>query len=207
MKRETGEHLRWPSDRFFWSVLDVPGTRLTGELPTALLDEVAGDIPVPVEDVHVVVAPLDAGKLVACAARRAELEELAQSARSLVPDQIPDAIGGNTDPQRLNLLVGAYEPQSSRREKARRHMGRAGVLLVLAGLVTIGLARRARHWNTIDSESRAAGDTLAREILPDQSTAVMDLGVPPGDRAPRGFAVARMGPGTIELRGEPLTGS
>lgn len=175
MRGETGEHLRWPSHRFFWSVLDAPGVRVTGELPTALLDEVSGDIPVSVEDVHVVVTPTDAGKVVACAVRRAELDVLGPSARSLVPDQIPGSIGVDADPQRLNLLVGMYEPQSSRRENTRRHMRRAAVLMVLAGLVTIGFVRRARYWNSVERDSRTASEALAREILPEQSTAVIDL--------------------------------
>ncbi len=146
--------LAWPPERFYWGLLDVrdvPRNADRGYLFEPLL-------PVPIESVHAVYIPAGEGRMLACAASREALEELEPAALSLAPESLPNAVVGvDVDPNRLNLLVGPYEPRQVRRLRAIWHFSIAAILAACAGLVAFGLHERAQV------HARAAGD--AQEAL------------------------------------------
>lgn len=151
--RTTGEpapsqDLSWPPERFFWGTLDAPGIRRPGALPSAMALTFADVVPVPIEDLHAVMAPMSdaegTGRVVVCAARRTDLEPLLAAARSLTPASLPGFIEhvgtGSTLP--LNLLVGGFEPIASR-QRRHRLIARAAMLwIALVTIAIVGLLRR-----------------------------------------------------------------
>jgi len=159
----------WPAERFYWSVVEAPGWGRCGPLPEGVRAVFEEDAPLPGDELHAVGAPLGDGRLLVCAARRAELGALESGPDSLVPAAIPPELGARVSPERLNLLVGAFEPARFRRARQRRHLLAAAALLACAALVSVGAVRRERHW------SRLAEDRVRR-------TADVLAGVVPGGR-------------------------
>lgn len=146
-----GADLTWAADRFFWGMLDAPGLRRAGVLPPAMTLTLAEIVPVPVDDLHAVMSPLegtdDHGRVLVCAARRSDLEPLLANACSLRPAAVPAFLQAGGSASQLNLLVGAFEPIASRR---RRHRGvtRAAMLWTcFAVLVGVGFIRREGGWS------------------------------------------------------------
>ncbi len=64
-----GVHLRWPAERFAWCVIDAPGVRRAGVLPPAYLLDLAEEVPVNIDDLFAVTAPIAGGKVVVPAPR------------------------------------------------------------------------------------------------------------------------------------------
>lgn len=180
--------MTWPPERFYWSLIDLPGWKKTGQLPPALLHEVQHDLPVEVDDLHAVCLPLSDGLLLVCAARRDELEALETTTLALTPSDIPamflsapavpataplgvpggqddrlDTLPAGADPSALNLLVGDFEAGPIRRARVRRHIERMVAMLTCVALLWFGLDRRAAVFArqaamTIDSANAEAGD-------------------------------------------------
>lgn len=165
--------VRWPPDRFFWGTLDAPGIHRPGVLPSAMALTFADVVPVPIEHLHAVMAPVvdppATGRVVVCAARRAELEPLLASARSLAPASLPAFIeqGGSRSPSLpLNLLVGDFEPIASR-QRRHRFISRAAMLWIALVTVAIaGLLRRTASSNEHAESYRAARDQAVEAALP-----------------------------------------
>lgn len=158
----------WPADRFFWGTLEAPGVRRSGPLPPALALSFADDVPVPLEDLHPVMAPLsadadpnsgtshEAGRILVCAARRADLTPLVAGARSLRPASLPPFLEGVVEPMAINLLVGAFEPLSARRKRQRTVTRLALLWTLLVVALGVGLLRRNQAWQSCDHCSGAA---------------------------------------------------
>lgn len=146
----------WPAKRFFWAVLEAPGWKRSGPLPSCLAGALAEELPVEIASVHAVVAPVDSngaagpatGSVVVCAARMADLEALPAPMLSLTPHAVPDLGVASVEPHRFNLLVGAFEPRPVRRARLRTHLCAAATLLLCAAMVALGSTRRASAWRT-----------------------------------------------------------
>jgi len=164
-------HLRIPADRCFWSLVDAPGVRVTGPLPEALRDELADDLPVDVSELFAVTAPVSSDRLLVCAVRRAYLADIPDSALTLRPDSVPSEFGVSASPEAFNFLVGEYEPGTLKRARLRRHATLAGVVVLSAALVAIGLVRRAHREHVLADTAAQAADTIARELAPGQGPA------------------------------------
>lgn len=161
--------LTWPPDRFFWGTLDAPGIRRAGTLPSAMGLTFADVVPVPIEDLHAVMAPIQeaegtsAGRVIVCAARRTDLEPLLATARSLTPALLPGFIeqgGAGSQALPLNLLVGGFEPIASR-QRRHRLISRAAMLwIALVTIVIVSLLRRGglarEHAESLRSARAAA---------------------------------------------------
>ncbi|MBC7835952.1 MAG: hypothetical protein H7Y88_12765, partial [Phycisphaerales bacterium] len=176
-----GDHLTWPADRFYWSVLALPGYSRRGELPSGLLSDVQADIP-DGEPIHAVGAPLHsidncalgnnlnpahAGTAVlVCAARISDLDALPPSTLSLTPASIPPEFAAQVDPASLNLLVGRFEPRPYRAARFRRHAAAAAAVLLVAVLVSVGVHRRAQHSTALAATARQARIDLAAQVAP-----------------------------------------
>ncbi len=170
MNRPSTHALRWPPERFYWAVLDAPGVRSAGALPPGLLPLLEEHIPIPLDDLHAVAAPLDTARLLVCAAARKDLDDIEAGASALTPSRIPPEIADSADPSQLNLLVGDYEPRGVRRARLQAHALSAAMVLLCAGLVTLGLVRRAAHYDEVASIARATAATAATATLHDPSS-------------------------------------
>jgi hypothetical protein len=148
----------WPAERFYWSVLD--GAVKAGPVPPGLLAALEGDLPEPLEHLHAVCAPIGEGRVIVCAARRAELAQV-RSPR-LTPDRLPPCAEG--DASALNLLVGEFEPRVFRRARARQRLIAMAAVIVCALLVMLGLWRRARVWDVEAADARRAQAALLRGV-------------------------------------------
>lgn len=166
--------IQWPPDRFYWALLDAPGLRSRGgtafRLPPGLLAELADQVPQALEELWAVGVRADNGRVLVCAARRAELAGVAglkPAARSLTPASVPPGLDDHLAAllPALNLLTGEFEPAPLRQERWRRHRARALLVIVLVGLATVGLARRASHWEAIAHDAEQARAKLASDVL------------------------------------------
>ena len=168
--------ITWPAERLFWAVLDCPGWRGSGLLPQGLRPELDDESPLEPGALHGVCTPLgDGRRVLVCAAPRSELESLPEGTLSLRPAGLPSWLelgeGGNRDAAMLaaslELLVGPFEPRPLRRARLRRHLLAAACLLLIAGLTSAGLARRALHWNHVADVAASARASLVRESAPE----------------------------------------
>ncbi len=168
----------WPAERFFWGTLEAPGVRRSGALPPAMALSFADDVPVPLENLHPVMTPLSAdadpnsgtshesGRILVCAARRADLMPLVASARSLRPATLPPFLKGVVDPAAINLLVGAFEPLATRRKRRLAITGFALLWTVLALAIGVGLLRRSQAWQSHAADLRTARTQAIENALP-----------------------------------------
>ncbi len=166
--------MRWPPDRFFWGTLDAPGIRRPGVLPSAMALTFADLVPIPIEDLHAVMAPIgdasgaDAGRVVVCAARRSDLEPLLASARSLTPASLPGFIehAGADSTFPLNLLVGGFEPIASRQRRHRLITRAAMLWIALVTIAIVGLVRRDAMARSHAESCRAARASAVAAAMP-----------------------------------------
>lgn len=185
-----------PSDRLYWSILHLPErARLrAGVLPIGLRAEFEADVPIAREDacadpalmgkegLHIVFAPLDDGRIIACGAPVGELKSAAGQASALTPAGLPPFIleqfeagtagverGREGAPDRsivrsLNLLIGELEPAHARAARLRR-----GILLLAAAAIALlfmaaGLERRVRNDRAVAAAAVAGIDNDLREL-------------------------------------------
>ncbi|MBC7834054.1 MAG: hypothetical protein H7Y88_03015 [Phycisphaerales bacterium] len=180
----TADHVTWPADRFYWSIIEAPGFSRRGELPAGLLSDVQADIP-DAEPIHAVCVSLGAANdrvsnedrspadaataLLVCAARVADLDALSPCVLSLTPASIPAEFAAQVDPASLNLLVGRFEPRPHRAARFRRHAVVAATVLLTTILLSVGFHRRAQHSTALAATARQARIDLATEIAPGKS--------------------------------------
>jgi hypothetical protein len=162
----TGPHLRWPAERFYWSLLEAPQWKKAGPLPAGLLQALEEDIPLAPEELHAVGVSAGDGTLLVCAARADELESLDADLLTLCPEALPEFAPAGVDASSLNLLVGAKEPLPIRRARTRRHSARAAAVALIVGLLSIGLARRAEHFDSLAQRAKGASAAAVQKLLP-----------------------------------------
>jgi hypothetical protein len=160
------DRLRWPPERLFWAVLETPAWRRTGPIPLGLLADAGDDFPILVEDLHAVGAPAGDGRVVVCAVRRDELATIDPGVASLTPEHVPECVEPGVDPELLELLVGDFEPAQQRRSRRHRHFIAASTVVLCAVLISIGLVRRAMHWEGIARSAHQARIELVSRVAP-----------------------------------------
>ncbi len=168
----------WSADRFLWAVIDGQGWQRTSALPDGLRPATQELCPVSLDHHQVVCVPLAsagrAGTLLVCAAPIDDLRSLDQRVERLTPASVPAAFpgAGTSDATmralaaRLNLLVGALEPQPLRQRRWKRHALVAATTVVCSLLIAAGLARRERHWQRVEAATGTALQTLAQDMDP-----------------------------------------
>ncbi|MGE3108832.1 MAG: hypothetical protein AB7G11_15070 [Phycisphaerales bacterium] len=186
-------NLRWPAERFYWSVVTMPRSwRVSPRAPlsSGLQVELALEVPVDADqhDLHGVALsvglpstdPARPGSVVLiCALPRASLARLDDTLLSLCPSDVPapvltevarltGALAGDAaleiNADRLNLLVGEFEPRPRRRARFVRHARWAAALLLIAALVAGGLQRRALHERAVAAHAAQARLALVSRI-------------------------------------------
>jgi hypothetical protein len=105
------------------------------------------ELPEPLDDVQVVFAKIDEKRWLACGVPVAALaSHLPHGALTLSPSELPDflcdAAGTEFAPDRLNLLVGEFEPKSIRSLRRRSLLVGTLAVVVLFLLVDLGIERR-----------------------------------------------------------------
>jgi hypothetical protein len=154
--------LRWPAERFYWTVLEAPGITRGGELPVGLRAAFEDEVPVSGDELHAVCAPMGGGRLLVCAAERRDLEAIDPATLSHTPESVPGFIeAADAQPGALELLVGAFEPRPVRRARAHRRAVAISTLLLCSALVGVGLMRRAANER---AAAALAGDATARTL-------------------------------------------
>lgn len=164
---DAAAHERWPAERFYWALLDAPGMKefKPGPLPPGLMHDLADEVPVSTDDLHAVAA-LHEGKLLVCAALRAELGALPVATTKLTPAELPSFGTSPASLDSLNLLVGEFEPASQRASRSRRHLLGLTTVALLAALLFIGFTRRAAHDHAIATQLRTTTDRAVAKVLP-----------------------------------------
>lgn len=153
---------QWPPERFYWSTIDAPARCRPGPLPPGLLAEATDDMPVDADLLHAVGALDPHGRVVVCAAPIEALQQLGPDVISLTPSALPPGI--DIDRTSLELLVGRCEPMALRRVRTRAHLRLAGTLVTCVLLISLGLARRAAHDDSLAARCIAARTSLLTEI-------------------------------------------
>ena len=155
----------WPADRFFWAVLEAPGVK-AGVLPPGLAGELQDELPISVDQLNAVCLPAGEGKLLVCAARRVDLEELAHDSLSLRPQSFPDFLGPMTAVAQSapELLTGRFEPRPLRRERYRRTILVAASILLASALISLGLTRRAAALFHHADAARVAATATIKQV-------------------------------------------
>jgi hypothetical protein len=155
--------LRWPAERFYWAVLDSMGWSGRGEIPPGLLPSLADELPVALESVHAVAAPIDGNRVMVCACSTHLLERIEPRVCALVPSEIPEPLTaecGGVDHGRMNLLVGPFEPEPLRSARRSRHITAAAACIACALLVALGLLRRTHSAQVSAQAAAKAADAL-----------------------------------------------
>ncbi len=171
--------IRRPAERFYWGVLDVASLppavgRRKREQLDALFETV---LPVPIESVHAVYAPIKrSGSIVlACAADAESLRPLAAdpSAVSLSPSATPPEVlarlpgGVRPDPAAINLLTGPYTPARIRAASRRRSAIIAASCVIAAAFFVYGTEARVASHRAAAADARdRIGEVHARVLPP-----------------------------------------
>lgn len=154
-------HISWPAERFFWSVLEVPGITRPRALASEMISMLEDDVPLDSERLHAVAAPLKSGQIVVCSIDASSLRELPVQTLSLTPANLPHFLQGRgVSAQNFNLLVGAFEPPSLRMARVRRRTHMAAVIAIGALIIAIGAHRRATHWRDLSKTASATHAAL-----------------------------------------------
>lgn len=208
----------WPADRFYWSVMEAPGVAMrAGPVAPWVLATLEDDIPISLEDVWAVGASGLDGSFIVCAARRSELEALADNVESLSPRIVPGF--ADVEPVQFNLLVGAFEPRRQVRARVRRHALGATAVVVSAALVSVGMQRRAEVWRADAGAARSHAreiiasvapiefwtrDDMALELSERQAAAPAEV-KPPGDASLALAAIVTRWPTEIRSKAQSIS--
>lgn len=164
----------WPRSRFYWAILESPGYARSGTLPLGLLAALADDIPETLDALHAVCTPIPrdspttAQRVLVCACPAAELAALDPSILELKPDGIPTELSLSADITLPNLLTGEHEPAPLRSARRARHTIAALAILLCSLLVSVGLARRARHAALSAIHATHIADSLLADLTSDR---------------------------------------
>ncbi len=151
--RDSGLHLRWPVERFYWAVLDGSLVPAASRLGARRLRQGLGYVfesvlpGIPIEEVHAIYQrlPGQQRRYLACAVPLSALEqEVPKGALSLSPESLPDFVTDAVDPHRLNLLTGKFLPGHLRGLRRRSMLSLALIALLCAVLLSFGSERRVR---------------------------------------------------------------
>jgi hypothetical protein len=166
-------HVRWPCERFYWSILDtslIPaGEKATDERLRYLLEP---DLPIPLDDVHAVFVRVSGipSRVVTCAVSK-EILRRDVPARSLTlgpsdaPAFVRDAVGKGFDSARLNVLVGEFEPVAVRLWRQLTTFAALAFVALAFALTIVGIERRVVAARDDGENFRSRHDSLVTSAL------------------------------------------
>ena len=170
--------LRWPPERFYWSIVESTAPRPAGWADPDTIGALAeDDVPIAASDtrddpsdsspLHAAYARLDDRRLLVCAVERAHLDEVPPSTLTLAPSALPECLGGEAaiDPATLNLLVGPFEPREVRRARSTRHAVSTLGAIAATTLLCLGLARHTDALRTQTRTARVEATSLVTQAL------------------------------------------
>jgi hypothetical protein len=176
MSTATGESPRIPASLLYWGHLPAGSVP---DRPAAQDFRFERVLPVPVERLHTIRAPLPDGGLVLAGIEPERLrshlsarQDVSPRTWELVPDRLPDHLGQGLDAARtpdvlarLNLLHGAFEPEPRRRLRRRIALVLNSALVLASIVLVVGIERRAARLQ--EQSQRVAADTSAmiREVV------------------------------------------
>jgi len=168
---EAFQHLIWPSQSFYWALLDTsdfprasfgrgPRARQLGYLFESVLPGLL------IEQVHAVYRHLPGdGRILACGVPMAALETLPDDTATLTPQSLPPFLSESVDPASLNVLTGRFLPLSVTRLR-RRWMAQAGMILATCvALLVWGLERRTMALREQLEDVVEARTTVFEQVL------------------------------------------
>lgn len=160
---------RIPGDHLYWGVIPATAVR-RGQVDRYALERW---LPDDVDGLHLVTTPLPGGDHLAIAIPPARLRQFIDQAAaewwSLVPAAVPPHLAerAGTAAERLNLLVGPFEPARRRRLRVMASVVvLAGALLAVV-LIGVGAERR-RAWSLAQAADlqRSLAEATARVLPP-----------------------------------------
>ncbi len=187
---------RWPVQKFFWAVIDAPGLTRSGPLPPGLRAEFEEQVPVNIDELHIVCTPMEGGRLLACGAPFDAVAALGDSALTLTPQSAPPFVPDGADMSNLNLLTGPLEPRPLRRARARRSALSIATVALCATLACVGLNRRTRAWEHEAGDAADAARLMARSVDPEMTELSLDVAL---ESARRGAQVVARPPADAAL--------
>jgi len=155
--RMVQQHLRWPTERFYWAVLDgssLPrnhsGRRRREQLGYLFENVLPG---VSIEDIQTAYVAMDEDgqHVIACGVPTTMIREAVDGSSfsdilTLSPAEIPQFVKSreraDVDPEQFNLLTGDLEPNAVRQSRRRMFGWAVAMLVLISGALTIGLQRR-----------------------------------------------------------------
>lgn len=176
--QRTSEHLMLPADRFYWGILNAAAlprrARGTPEQFGYLFEAV---LPVAVDTIHAVYLPLGPDRVLACGMPRAAVQEHAAmpwvtiSPRSL-PPFISSSLDEPIEPERINLLVGEFEPAPIRSHRRTTTLIACAAIVLCAALVVTGQSRRAARERERAFALETATAQIYDQVLPPSTSPV-----------------------------------
>lgn len=190
-----------PPERFFWSVIEIaPLPARSRRDPRSLGYVFENALPLSLERVHAVYAPLDGDRVLACGLLIDELQAQVQEhpgMLALTPAEATEFL--DVEPEvlaSLNLCTGAFEPKPLRSARRRFALIASALWFAIVGLLLAGLERR------IASQDQYA-DSLAQAR---QQVIQQALGspAPPGAQPPELRFIAELRTLRQTRRQQPL---
>lgn len=167
-------HFVWPVDRFYWSVLELPGIKRARPLGLGQNVLLEDDVPLESSSLHAVVVPLADGRVGVCSIDSTTLRDLPLNALSLTPESVPAFLQGyGIEAVQFNLLTGRFEPPSIRRRRTRNHAWAAVTIMLSVSLIAFGLHRRTVHWRESASAASAQRTALIADVVPSQASGAL----------------------------------
>ncbi|MCH8825286.1 MAG: hypothetical protein IH984_17455 [Planctomycetes bacterium] len=145
------KHLKWPSSRFYWAILDASCINNSHMRSLRRKSQQLGYIfesylpAVAIEDIQAVYRPLSSNvnHYVACGLPKELLDDgLDPKAITLTPSELPSFIDQDCDPFQLNLLTDEYQPKILRQLHRRSTLLVCGIITICTILLIVGLERR-----------------------------------------------------------------
>lgn len=165
--------IQLPPDRFYWTVTP-PQTGLSRRYRVGhALSSLESCIPEDIESVHAACVALTQDRMLVCAmpltTLNAVLGDLPCPPTALGPSALPSFLASEIDQPHLvlrsiNLLTGAFEPNSVRRVRTKLRRSVIGCLILTLFLLAGGFFRRAWHLSQAGRQFQAEVERLYEEV-------------------------------------------
>jgi hypothetical protein len=166
----TAGHTLVAAHDLYWALLDPRPLGRAEIAPQERGFLFEAELPVPIEEVHAVYAPLPDGRVLACGIGLAELESMiAERALSATPEALPDwlpqEVRDSVAPKSMELLHGPFEPQAVRRARRTFVLAASAVTLCCLAALLAGVVARGRALERAAAAADEQRDQLVRAAL------------------------------------------
>jgi len=165
MSRSNTQHVVWPVERLYFASVKAPSTRRGRRWLEQVCYAAESQLPIPLEELHAVIADGADGMAILCAFARAELDGLPPEAVTLSPSAVPECIARQVAPEQFNLLTGAFEPRRARLLRRSTNLVLVLSICLLGALAVAGLTRRTSALHEAISSHASATQTVAQRVL------------------------------------------